>query len=225
MDETYPLPTNYEKESLAKKYLDRFILKSYVKPAAIILAGIPGAGKTEYALDLVEQYALENENILLIDLDTIRTLFPGYTGQNAHMYQRAASVVLERILDKAIHFRYSFILDGTLQKIDVARKNLRRLLDPHSVYAGGIEIHYVVRDAATAWEFTQKRELVERRKIHRETFDDACAMVMRNVRTLKDEFGGAIEVHLVVNPPNGQAPYTEQNISSTHPLLARQVEL
>ena len=189
------------------------------------MAGIPGAGKTEYAKDLADQYLKQNEQILLIDLDEIRALFPGYTGKDAHRYQNAASVVMERIIDKAIHLKYNFILDGTLQKLDVARKNLTRLLSPRHPYRGGIEIHYVIRDKTTAWEFTQKRERIERRKILKETFEEACNTVMGNVKSLKAEFGNDIEVHLIVKPPGNKEPYTIQNISESHPLLQSQSEL
>lgn len=215
MDVDHPLPTSKEKEALARRYLSQFKLIRRDKPSAIIMTGIPGAGKTEYALELAARYS----DVVLIDLDEMRSLFSGYSGAEAHRYQRAASQVLERVLDKVISNQYNFILDGTLQKYDIAKKNIERLLRQHSPYSQGVVIHYVIRDKATAWDFTQKREKVQNRRINRDTFEYACAHVAENVRTLKLVFGEKLQVDLIIKLDSEEKSYTDFNVSSDHHLL------
>lgn len=217
----FPIPTNKEKEKYARTYLDKFNLTPCSKPAAIIMAGIPGAGKTEYALELVEKYKKSGEHILVIDLDEVRKLFPNYTGENAHNYQSAASTVVDRIVDITVNNRYNFILDGTLQNYDVAHKNISRLLLERYGYRGGISIHYVIRNKDIAWEFTQKREKVQHRKVDRPIFDEACKNVVINVKRIKEEFKDEVEVNLIIKPNDDNKSYTVLNISSDHPELQK----
>lgn len=76
---------------------------------AIYMAGTPGAGKTEAALEL-ERLA---SNMIRIDADWFREEFPGYNGHNSSEFQRGAAWLVEWSLSRSIDKGYSYILDGT----------------------------------------------------------------------------------------------------------------
>ncbi|WP_369700297.1 zeta toxin family protein [Halomonas sp. I5-271120] len=46
----------------------------------------------------------------------MRDHFPGYTGNNSWLFQRAVSIVVDKIHDLMLNQRQSFILDGTLSR-------------------------------------------------------------------------------------------------------------
>jgi UDP-N-acetylglucosamine kinase len=71
-------------------------------PAASFMAGTPGAGKTEFSKRLIENFSVKP---LRIDTDELREKIPGYTGANSKVVQGAASVALDRILDRVLKDR------------------------------------------------------------------------------------------------------------------------
>src|SRR5690554_6342708 len=68
-------------------------------------------------------------NVIRLDPDNLRCKFPGYNGANSYLFQRAISVIIERALDYAFQGKQSFLLDGTLSKLDIAKKNIQGCLD------------------------------------------------------------------------------------------------
>ena len=99
-------------------------------PVSVFMAGSPGAGKTEAARELIAQFErLPNApKVLRIDPDDLRAEFDGYTGTNSWLFQGAASIWVDRMVDLVLAQGQSFILDGTLSDYDRAKRNIERSL-------------------------------------------------------------------------------------------------
>ncbi len=118
------------KKAIAKRLTDKAIFLPESNPVSVFMAGSPGAGKTESSKELLNEFKVREPNapILRIDPDDLRGEFGAYTGSNSYLFQFAISVLVDKILDLAFEQRQSFLLDGTLSNIDIARKNIRRCL-------------------------------------------------------------------------------------------------
>lgn len=99
------------RKRIARELTDPAIYQPEAEPVSVFMAGSPGAGKTEASIELVGRFP--EWRILRIDPDELRELFPGYTGGNAWLFQRAVARVVDAVLDQAFHRRLSFVLDGT----------------------------------------------------------------------------------------------------------------
>ena len=93
------------------------------------MAGSPGAGKTEASKALIADLQPEGSEILRIDPDDLREEFEDYTGANSYLFQRAVSILVEKLHDFALKQKQSFLLDGTLSNHEIAEKNIGRSLD------------------------------------------------------------------------------------------------
>jgi len=158
----------------------------------VFMAGSPGGGKTEASIELLKK--VDGPPILRIDPDELRSELPGYTGDNAWLFQRAVSVLVEKIHDMALDQRQSFLLDGTLSHYEVACKNIERSIRKGRL----IQILYVYQDPCLAWEFVQAREAAEGRRIRPEHFIDQYFAARDVVNRLKQKFGAAIKVDLLL---------------------------
>ncbi len=160
------------------------------------MAGSPGAGKTEISKWLVGQY--KNKPVR-IDADEIRTLCDGYSGANAHVFQKAATKGVNILYDHVLDNDLSTILDGTFAYAG-AIQNIQRSLDNERK----VEIVFVYQDPVTAWDFTKKREAIQRRRVSREVFIDAYFKSQAHVNEAKRIFGEGIELSLLIkNFENG----------------------
>lgn len=114
------------KKAIARRRTDKLLYPPEQDPVSVFMAGSPGAGKTEASIALVNLFA--DTAILRIDPDELRSEFTDYAGGNAWVFQSGVSILVEKILDCAFDQRQSFVLDGTLSNIDVARRNVERSL-------------------------------------------------------------------------------------------------
>ncbi len=115
------------KKAIARRRTDKLLYPPEQDPVSVFMAGSPGAGKTEASIALVNLFA--DTAILRIDPDELRSEFTDYAGGNAWVFQSGVSILVEKILDCAFDQRQSFVLDGTLSNIDVARRNVERSLE------------------------------------------------------------------------------------------------
>ena len=77
---------DYSKEHLDSILSDLFGNKQpSSKKDAIFMAGSPGAGKSEVAHLLADSY----KNMIVLDTDDFRCLFPDYDGSNSSNFQKA----------------------------------------------------------------------------------------------------------------------------------------
>lgn len=178
------------KELIARQLTDVNLYPSMDQPTAVFMAGAPGAGKTEVSQALAAQFS----NTLRIDADEYRSLLPWYDGSNSHLFQRAVSLLVERILDKVFKNKQSFILDGTFSSLKVARKNVDRALRHGHV----VELMYVFQSPIVSWSFVEAREQQEGRRILLDTFIEQFLESKQVVDRIKQEFSDAVNVTLLM---------------------------
>lgn len=158
-------------------------------PLTIFMAGAPGAGKTE-----ASQEMLRNFNILRVDPDDLRVRFPDYTGSNSKLFQGAVSLIVERVFDKLVKSKKSFLLDGTSANLNKARSNIGRALKVGRC----VRLWYVYQDPVLSWKFVEAREKVEGRGIPIDAFIDQYLSSRFVMREMKSEFGEELCVDVLV---------------------------
>lgn len=182
------------KNELVKQILYTSKAVSDVAPVAIFMAGSPGAGKTELAESFLHQATTDGVDIVFIDPDSFRSLMPGYVGDNAHIFQKAVSRLVNELYSVTIKQKKSFLLDGTMSSLDQARTNVERVIN----YGYEVYIFYIYQDPISAWKFTQAREKTEGRRIKKDTFITQFFSAHSTVDTIKQEFGKKVTVELIV---------------------------
>jgi len=181
-----------QKKTIARRLTDPSKFLPERNPVSVFMAGSPGAGKTEASIELLKE--TEGSVVIRIDPDELRSEFPGYNGSNAWLFQKAVSILVDRIHDVVLDQSQSFLLDGTLSHYDVARQNVERSLKKKR----SVQILYVYQEPRLAWEFVQAREAQEGRRIRPETFVDQYFEAREVVNRLKLEFGKKISVDLLL---------------------------
>jgi adenylate kinase family enzyme len=199
---------------LAREIADTSIFPAESAPLTVFMAGSPGAGKTEISKAMVE--ALENglpdvpgQRVLRIDPDDFRCLIPGYDGSNSYLYQSAVTKILERVLDRAFDKRISFLLDGTLANIDVAKRNVDRVLRNHRA----ARVIYVYQRPELAWQFVQAREITEGRNIPMGAFISQYLAARKNIVELRRSYGEHFSVDLIIKNTDRTAMSFEGDVS------------
>ncbi len=180
------------KKPIARRLTDPEIFLPEENPVSVFMAGSPGAGKTEASIELLEE--LDGTPIIRIDPDGLRTEFKGYDGTNAWLFQKAVSVLVEKIHDLALDQGQSFLLDGTLSNYEKSRDNVKRSLKKGRV----VQLLYVYQEPLLAWNFVQAREEAEGRRILKEDFVNQYFAARDVVNRLKQEFGKDIGVDLLL---------------------------
>lgn len=182
-----------QKESI-NKIIKELILDTGVSskeyPVTLFMAGSPGAGKTEFSKGFLKELGVP---FARIDPDEIRGYLPGYTGSNSSEVQNAVSLGVEKLYDFVLKKKYDTLLDGTLASIEVARKNINRSL----VKGRKVGIFYLFQPPDIAWEFTQKREKKEGRRITKDVFIFNFINAYKNVNILKEEFSRKIQIDFI----------------------------
>lgn len=184
------------RRAIAARLTDTSQFPPEESPVSVYMAGSPGAGKTEASIELIAKLG---GHVLRIDPDELRHELPGYTGDNASLFQRAVSVLVDRTLDLAFQQSQSFLLDGTLTNYDKAAANIERSLR----YLRAVQVLYVYQEPAQAWAFVQAREALEGRRILPETFIDQYFGARDVVNRLKRRFGGDIRIDLLLKNIDG----------------------
>jgi UDP-N-acetylglucosamine kinase len=72
-----------KKKDIAKRLTDPNIFPPDEHPVSVFMAGSPGAGKTESAIELIQQLG---SPIVRIDVDELRNECPGYNGDGASVH-------------------------------------------------------------------------------------------------------------------------------------------
>lgn len=170
-------------------------------PVSVFMAGSPGAGKTEVSKAFVKMMQAGGSNALRIDPDDFREYFPEYTGRNSSLFQRGVTSIVERTLDLVYQQRQSFLLDGTLANIEVARRNISRALDKENRSA---QIIYVYQRPELAWEFVLAREKRDGRNIPCSEFVRQFYAAKATVCALKREFAADfLQVDVIIKDIDG----------------------
>lgn len=178
--------------------LNRYPGEEY--PVSVFMAGSPGAGKTEVSKSFIRLMEAGGSSALRIDPDDFRDYFPEYTGGNSSLFQRGVTVMVERTIDLVYQQRQSFLLDGTLANLAVARKNIQRALDKKN---RSVQVIYVYQKPELAWEFVLARESVEGRNIPCKEFVRQFYASKATVCQLKSEFMQSLQVDVILKNTDG----------------------
>lgn len=180
------------KKAIARRLTDPAKYLPEENPVSVFMAGSPGAGKTEASIELLN--AVDGAATIRIDPDDLRNEFEAYDGRNAWLFQKAVSVLVDKIHDMALEQSQSFLLDGTLSNYPKASENVRRSLKKGRV----VQILYVYQEPLLAWQFVQAREAAEGRRILQEDFINQYFAAREVVNRLKREFGPEIRLDLLL---------------------------
>ncbi|MFA6197595.1 MAG: zeta toxin family protein [Patescibacteria group bacterium] len=191
---------------LIQKFVKDSEHKSDNHPVSFFMAGSPGAGKTEISKRLMARF---DQKPLRVDADEIRAYCPGYTGENAHIFQKAATKGVHILYDYALHKNINIILDGTFA-YSGSLDNIQRSLDHNRK----VEIYFIYQDPAQAWGFTKKREAIEHRKVSKEIFIEAFIKSQANVNRAKAQFGKSIVLNLIVKDFENNLEQYQANINN-----------
>lgn len=178
------------RDALIAHFASEEIYVPDLHPVSIFMAGSPGSGKTEVSKRLMERFTSKP---VRIDADEIRVLFPGYTGANAHIFQSAATIGVNKLYDHILKMRLNVVLDGTFAYRQ-ALKNVERSLQHNRK----VEIYYLYQDPVIAWEVTRKREALEHRNVSKDVFIEAFFLAREHIDAAKEAFGDQIIINLIV---------------------------
>jgi len=172
-----------------KRYIVNLLIKDSdttpipldLPPIAYVMAGIPGAGKTEFLDSIVEGLELEGQynEFVRIDLDQIVTIYPDYTPKTYAKFRSQGNNVLARCIDELRHERYNMMIDGTFSGTSGSSiRNVEKLLQ--SGYR--VSMVYMYDRAETAWKYTQLREQETDRGIDKDGFIASCQNISDNLK-------------------------------------------
>lgn len=174
-----------------KRYVAKLLIReSYASsvqknevPIAIVMAGIPGAGKTEFLDSLLE--GSDSKSFVRVDLDQIVTVYPDYTPKTYAKFRGRANSVLAHSIDELRRGRYNMMIDGTFSGTTQASlNNIEKLL----LADYDVVMYYMYDDATTAWYYTIAREKETDRGINREGFIESCKNVPINLAAARQKF-------------------------------------
>jgi UDP-N-acetylglucosamine kinase len=164
------------------------------KPVSLFMAGSPGAGKTEVSQSFVRRF---KDVPVRIDADDIRKMCEGYTGDNSHLFQKAANKGVNILYDYALGNNLNCILDGTFAYGN-AVENIERSLKRNRT----VEIWFIYQDPVLAWEFTKAREMKETRHVSKEIFIRGFKGARQNAALVKEKFAGLVELNVLSKDSN-----------------------
>ena len=182
------------KMRIARELTDSNTFTPGEHPISVFMAGSPGAGKTEYSKSLLTLLEQEGgRRVIRIDGDEVRSLIPGYTGKDSHLFQGAISLIVEKVHDLALHQNQNFVLDGTFSRYEKAVDNLTRSLNKNRPAF----VFYVYQRPELAWKFTQARETIDGRRVPQEAFIEQFLGARATVERLSREFNDRLSIFLV----------------------------
>lgn len=184
------------KKAFARKMIRDAEVSKSVSPTAIFMAGLPGAGKTEFTKNLIVNLGVR---IIRLDMDEIASQIDTYEPQKADKFRAAASMLLSRTFDMVVHGGYDFIMDGTFAG-NSATQNIERAVN----HGYTVKIFYIHQDPLVAWKYTRAREKVEHRAIDRDGFVGSYYRTFDNLRKVGREFGARASMDIIIkNDKNG----------------------
>lgn len=117
--------------------------------------------------------------------------------------------ILEKVLDRAFEKRVSFILDGTMSNLGVAKRNIDRVLNGNRA----AQVMYVYQRPELAWEFVKAREITEGRNIPMEKFAQQYLAVRKNIVELRQSYGQDLQIDLLVKNTDSSEEFYEPRVT------------
>lgn len=193
------------KKAFAKKLIRDSGVAKTDQPAAIFMAGLPGAGKTEFTKSWIINSRLK---VIRLDMDEIASQIDTYSPRKADKFRKAASVLLSYTYDRVVNGKYDFVMDGTFGG-NVAIQNIERAIK----HGYRVKVIYIYQSPKLAWEYTLAREKVEHRAIKLEGFLDSYYRILNNLRKLGNLASELVSIDLVVKDAQNKNGKTVSNIS------------
>lgn len=208
MNKAYPkVWAQKNKKTFANKMITESGVIQHPEPAAFFMAGLPGAGKTEFTKNLVSELELKT---VRIDMDEIASQIDTYDPMYADAFREAATDLLNAVYDKTLSRRVDFIMDGTFRS-DNSIKNVIRALNKNYI----IKVFFISQEPAIAWGFTRAREKVEKRAIDRAGFIQSYFDIYENIKKLDGINHPNLTIDLVVKNETNEVGEWHRNISIT----------
>lgn len=195
---------NANKKRIAREFIRQINYVASQEPSGIFTAGLPGAGKTEFTLELIKGI---EPRPLRMDMDELAQLIEGYKPKIAYKFRGGASIILSRIYDEVIKDGINFVFDGTFSS-DGALNNLKRALN-HNYK---IKVYYIHQAPVVAWQFTKDRDLVEHRSIEPDGFRDTYFKLESNLRKLCADYKD-VTISLVVKDQKNKVGQLIENVN------------
>ncbi len=164
------------KKRIAREFIRRVEPTADKSAYGIFTAGLPGAGKTEFTVELIKGIKPQP---LRVDMDEVARLIEGYSPKSADQFRGGASIILSRIYDEIIKHKMNFVFDGTFSS-EGAISNIKRAL----AHGYKVKVYYIHQLPEVAWQFTKDRELVEHRSIELEGFKETYFKLEKNLQEL-----------------------------------------
>ena len=172
--------------------------------SAIFMAGLPGAGKTEFTKNLIE---FSDAKFVCLDMDKIAEQIKGYQPEHADQFREAATLILNEAFSEVLKRKLDFIMDGTFSS-RYAALNVSRTLK----HGFNIRIIYIYQDPKIAWEYTLAREKVEHRAIKIDGFINAYFNTISNIQKIIAQNHAIIALDFVTKNPENKVTKWRQNI-------------
>ena len=174
-----------------KSFTNRFIRESGAlpnldSPSCIFMAGLPGAGKTEFTKTIIAESQIK---VVRIDMDEIAEQIESYTPQDADKFRLGASILQTEIFKKCRSKYYPFIMDGTMSHNITLNCILSCIRKGYHV-----KVTYIKQHPQLAWQFTKAREKIEKRGIQKEGFIKSYANTINNLLKLKGYPGILVDI-------------------------------
>lgn len=164
---------------------------------AFFMAGIPGAGKTEFAENTINSVT---PKLIPIEHDKLVEYIDGYKPENYYAFRKAGSVLVTRVLDECLKNKYGFIFDGTLSH-EHGYKNIQKALKAGYF----VQVVYIIQSAKVAWELTKDRELVKKRAIEKDGFIATCNKINASLSSVFKRFKNHEGFGMWIFNKNGRA--------------------
>lgn len=204
------------KKALAKRMVD--YLPQEESAVSVFMAGSPGAGKTETARNILSIFKTQSGMSLVhIENDELRKEFEDYHGENSPLFQRAATLLVEAIHDRALKKDVSFILDSTLSSFEKAKDNIERSLKRGRY----VQIIFVYQEPEQAWRLVKARESIEGRRVPEEVFVTQFMQSQQVVSELKKIFGSDIDIMFIEKNIDGKNERPHFNVTDIDALLRK----
>ena len=169
---------------------------------AIFMAGIPGAGKTEFVQNSRSEVL---KSMVVIEHDQLVVYIEGYSPENYYVFRKAGSVLVTRLFNECLKLGLSFIFYGTLSH-DRGKRNIQKCINK----GFAVLVIYIYQDAHSAWQLTKDRELVKKRSIEKDGFIKTCQSINKNLHDIFQTFHKSDEFTFWIIKKNG-APGMESS--------------
>ncbi len=127
----------------------------------IFLAGAPWCWKTEFV-----DTSIDPREFVILDPDKIRAQFSEYTWDNAPVFQRSVSQVMDRQVGHCIKNNYRVVIDGTFWNWSVVDKNIQLCIKYRRIFS----VVLIYQNPLLSFAYTKIREQQKTRKVPLEDF-------------------------------------------------------